>query len=220
MLLVLATVQLANIMDFMLVMPLVPQLMRALSITESQFGTIVSSYTFSACVAGLLAALVIDRFDRRKALLGLVAGFTLATFSCGWANSFAVLVASRIATGAFGGVLGALVYMVIGDAFPDSRRGQATGTVMMAFALASVAGVPFGLFLGNQLGWPAPFFMLGGLGVFVWIVAFFTMPSLTAHMTKSRDRHPARELFALLTPPQPYPRLLADDHAHVRQFSR
>ena len=200
-LLILATVQLANIMDFMIVMPLGPILKRSLSITADQFGMIVASYTFSASVAGLLAALIIDRFDRKSALLTLVAGFTIGTFSCGFAPSYNVLVLARIVTGAFGGVLGALIFAIIGDVFPDSRRGMATGTVMAAFSLASVAGVPFGLFLGSKYGWESPFYLLGGLGALVGIAAFLTMPSLRGHIEQARGRNPAREVFGLLTHP-------------------
>ncbi len=55
-LLVLAAVQFTSIVDFMVVMPLGPQLMRALHIDPARFGLIVSSYTFSACIGGLLAS--------------------------------------------------------------------------------------------------------------------------------------------------------------------
>src|SRR5690242_10051137 len=47
-LLMLASVQFTSIVDFMVVMPLGPQLKRVLVITSSQFGLIVSSYTISA----------------------------------------------------------------------------------------------------------------------------------------------------------------------------
>jgi predicted MFS family arabinose efflux permease len=46
---------------------------------------------------------------------------------------------------------------IIGDVFPEHRRGRATAALMSAFALASVAGVPFGLYLGTRWGWHVPF---------------------------------------------------------------
>lgn len=200
-LLVLAAVQLANILDFMIVMPLEPALQRFFTMTPKQFGLIVSSYTFSACLAGLLAALVIDRFDRKTALLVLIAGFTIGTLSCGLARSYSMLLAARVVTGAFGGVLGALIYAVVGDVFPDSRRGRATGALMSAFALASVAGVPFGLVLGTRFGWQAPFFLLAGLGAAVGLASVVVLPSLRGHFTTLSERHPAEELWALIVEP-------------------
>ena len=200
-LIVLAAVQLANILDFMIVMPLEPALQKFFTMTPKQFGLIVSSYTFSACIVGLLAALVIDRFDRKTALLVLVTGFTLGTLSCGLARSFNMLLLARVVTGAFGGVLGALIYAVVGDIFPDSRRGRATGALMSAFALASVAGVPFGLVLGNRYGWQAPFFFLAGLGALVGIASVIVLPPLRGHFTKASERHPAAELWSLIVEP-------------------
>src|SRR5262245_45063833 len=57
--LVLAAVQFTTIVDFMIVMPLGPQLMRTLHISPAQFGLIVSSYTFAAGAAGLVASSVV-----------------------------------------------------------------------------------------------------------------------------------------------------------------
>src|SRR3989442_5175221 len=78
-LLVLAAVQFTSIVDFMVVMPLGPQLMRSLKIDPSRFGLIVSSYTFAAGIAGLVASAIVDRFSRRAAFLTPYAGFLLGT---------------------------------------------------------------------------------------------------------------------------------------------
>jgi predicted MFS family arabinose efflux permease len=195
----LAIVQLTNIMDFMIVMPLGHQIMREFSISPRLFSLIVSSYTLSAGISGILAALWLDRFDRKTALLGLYAGFTLGTFLCGFATSYYSLLAARVLTGAFGGVLGALCYAIVGDVFPESRRGMATGVLMSGFAMASVAGVPFGLFLGNRFGWNAPFYLLGGLGLPVWVTALFVMPALRGHLARARRESGGRELLIILT---------------------
>ena len=53
---------------------------------------------------------------------------------------------------------------------------------MSAFALASVVGVPFGLYLGTRLGWHAPFLLLAALGCPVMAVGMRALPSLAAHM--------------------------------------
>ena len=77
-LLVLAATQFTSIVDFMVVMPLGPQLMKSLSIGPTEFGFIVSSYTFAAGAAGLVASAIIDRYSRRASFLTLYTGFLLS----------------------------------------------------------------------------------------------------------------------------------------------
>src|SRR5213080_4404903 len=68
-LLVLAAIQFCNCVDFVIMMPLGPRYQRELNITIDQFGWLVSVYTYAAAISGLLSALVVDRFDRKWALL-------------------------------------------------------------------------------------------------------------------------------------------------------
>lgn len=65
----LAFLQFAVILDFMLMSPLGAMIMPALAISPRQFGLAVSAYAFSAGTAGLLTAGFADRFDRKKLLL-------------------------------------------------------------------------------------------------------------------------------------------------------
>ncbi len=181
-LLVLAAVQFTTIVDFMVVMPLGPQLMRSLSIEADKFGLVVASYTFAAGVAGLVASSIVDRYDRRATFLALYTGFLLGTLFCALAPTYEWLVAARVATGACGGVLGGLSMAIIGDLFPESRRGRATGTLMSAFALASVAGVPLGLWLGSTYGWHIPFLALVVGGLPILLLAAWALPSLRDHL--------------------------------------
>jgi MFS transporter, DHA1 family, inner membrane transport protein len=185
-LLTLSAVQFTSIVDFMVIMPLGPQLMRTLSINPAQFGLIVSSYTISAGIAGVVASSLVDRIGRKSAFLGLYVGFLVGTLFCGLATTFSMLLAARVVTGAFGGVLGGLAMAIIGDVFPDQRRGRATGFLMSAFSLASVFGVPFGLYLGNRYDWHAPFLMLVALGLPVLLGGLWALPPLRDHLVKGR----------------------------------
>ncbi|MBL8851458.1 MAG: MFS transporter [Planctomycetaceae bacterium] len=199
-LLILAAVQFTTIVDFMIVMPLGPQLMRTLHITPAQFGLIVSSYTFAAGAAGLVASSIVDRFARRTAFLVLYVGFLLGTLACGLAPTYHMLVLARVATGACGGILGGLAMAIIGDVFPEERRGRATGSLMTGFALASVAGVPAGLYFGTNFGWHVPFIVLAIGGVAVLFLVPFALPKLDEHVGRSHE-HPLRSLVETFSEP-------------------
>ncbi|HWU90815.1 MAG TPA: MFS transporter, partial [Kofleriaceae bacterium] len=70
-------VQFINTLDFMMVMPMGPDFAKALDIPSSKLGLIGGSYTLAAAVAGVIGALFLDRFDRRRVLAVAVAGLVL-----------------------------------------------------------------------------------------------------------------------------------------------
>lgn len=177
----LALTQFTVIMDFMVMMPLAPQLMSAFSITPAAVAGAVSAYAWCAGLSGLLAATYIDRFDRKKLLLTMFCLFTLSNLACALAPNFHVLVLSRAFAGLTGGVLGAIIMAIIGDVIPPQRRGAATGIVMTSFSLAAVAGVPIGVVMAAHFGWASPFYLLVVLSVLIWIGAARVLPSLTSH---------------------------------------
>lgn len=181
-LLSLAGVQFTHIVDFMIMMPLGPQFTRLFGISDAQFGMLVSAYTLAAGASGLLASSYIDRFERKRLLLWLYAGFALATLACGLAPGYGALMAARITAGLFGGVLGALVQTMVGDAIPFERRGRAMGVVMSAFSMSTVAGVPASLWLAEALGWHAPFIAIAALSVVLWLAAWRSLPVLDGHL--------------------------------------
>lgn len=195
---ILAAVQFTSIVDFMIVMPLGPQLMRKLHIDTAQYGLIVSSYTFAAGLAGLVASSLVDRYARRTTFMLLYTGFLVGTLLCGVAPNYEALVAARVVTGAFGGILGGIAFTIVGDVFPEERRGQAVGMLMAGFAIASVVGVPFGLMLGTSYGWHVPFIVLAIGGVPLLLLTPFAMPKLNAHVGQEHA-HPLRSLFETFT---------------------
>ena len=131
---VLSAVQFSHIVDFMLIMPLGPQLMRLYGITPAEFGVLVSAYSFTAAIFGFINALFVDRMNRKTVLLAFFALFALATLACGLAPGYALLLIARSVAGAFGGSLNAIVQSIFGDVFPPHRRGMTTSVGPSAFA--------------------------------------------------------------------------------------
>ena len=178
----LAAVQFSHILDFVIMMPLGPQLMRAFSIDAKAFAVLVSSYTFSSAVFGVVGAFFIDRFDRKKALLFVYAGFLVGTLLCALAPTYVTLLGARIFAGAFGGIVNTLIFTIVGDTIPEARRGRATGTIMASFSVASVAGVPIGLYIADLFSWHAPFVALALGGSLTWVAFWVKMPTMKAHI--------------------------------------
>lgn len=182
----LAAINFTHIMDFMIMMPLGPQLIRIFDISAHQFGTLVSAYSFSAFISGILSTFIINRFERKQFLLFMYGGFIIGTTACGLANSYVTLLLARFITGLFGGVLGAIILSIISDLIPLDRRGRAMGIIMMAFSVASVFGVPFGIFLATQSPWTwhAPFYFLALITLPIFYFTYRVIPNQNSSQSK------------------------------------
>ena len=181
-LIILATLNFTHILDFMIMMPLGNYLMPHFNISAQFFSWIVAAYPVTACVSGLIAAFYVDQYDRKKVLLFAYIGFLAGTFCCGLAPDEYFLMAARILTGFFGGLIGAQVLSIIADTFPYEKRGRAMGTVFMAFSIASVFGVPFSLYLANLISWHAPFIFIGILGIPIVFLIIYFLPPMRTHL--------------------------------------
>ncbi|HEV8542175.1 MAG TPA: MFS transporter [Verrucomicrobiae bacterium] len=200
-LLSLAAIQFTTVLDFLIIMPLGPQYMRVFHIDPRQFGLIVSSYGISAGLAGLAAGFFLDHFDRKSALVWLYLGFTFGTLFCALSPTYHLIVASRFVAGAFGGVVGAVILAIIGDVVPGARRGAAMGMVMSSFSVASIVGVPLGLYLATSFSWHVPFFALAVLSAAILAVVAGITPPLRGHMEHATDEHPIAQTWAVMMHP-------------------
>jgi predicted MFS family arabinose efflux permease len=201
----LAFLQFTIILDFMLLSPLGAILMPALKITSQQFGLVVSAYAFSAAAAGFMAAGIADSFDRKKLLLFFYFGFVAGTLFCGLAPTYELLVAARVITGCFGGVIGSIVMAIATDLFPMEMRGRVMGIVQTAFASSQIMGIPMGLWFANLWGWHAPFIMLVIISTAVAGIIIVYLEPVDAHLKTGNARSPSQafhHLFATIKKPR------------------
>jgi len=184
----LASINFTHILDFMIMMPLGNYLMPYFHISPRQFTFLVGAYTLTAGVSGFAAAFFVNRFDRKKVLLYGYAGFLVGTIACGFAPTYALLLAARVFAGLFGGLIGAQVLSIVADIFPYERRGAAMGAIMSAFAVASTFGVPFSLYLANIINWHAPFILVGILGMLIIPLVIKLLPAMRGHILEKSEK--------------------------------
>jgi predicted MFS family arabinose efflux permease len=198
----LAFLQFTIILDFMIMSPLGALLMPALHITPAQFGVVVSVYAFSAGTSGLLAAGFADRFDRKKLLLFFYTGFVLGTLMCGVVTTYPLLVAARLITGIFGGVIGSIVFAIITDLFPMEKRGRVMGFVQAAFAGSQILGLPAGIYFSNLWDWHAPFLMIVLVSFIAGIAIFKYLQPIDAHLKLQKNDSVVRHLVNTVRKPK------------------
>lgn len=199
---VLAFLQFTIVLDFMMLSPLGALVMPALHIGPSQFGLVVSVYAFGAGASGFLTAGFADRFDRKRLLMVLYCGFVLGTLLCGLSSTYPMLLAARMVTGLFAGVVGSVSFAIVTDLFPLQMRGRVMGVIQTSFAASSVLGIPLALFLSNRWNWNAPFFMIVATCTLVGIVIHAGLRPVVAHLQLHPDRSPVHHLLHTLAQPR------------------
>lgn len=192
---ILAITQFTVILDFMVMSPLGDLLMKSLSLKPNQFGFAVSAYAFSAGISGLLTAGFADRFDRKRLLIFFYSGFIIGTLLCGLAPTYPLLLAARIITGVFGGVIGSVSMAIITDLFDIHHRGRVMGFIQMGFGASQVLGVPISLYIANIWGWQAPFLMVAALGTLIVLAIIFKLQPVNKHLAIQQDRTPLMHLW-------------------------
>ncbi|MGP0094113.1 MAG: MFS transporter [Xanthobacteraceae bacterium] len=197
----LAFLQFSIVLDFVIIAPLGAIIMPDLAIGPQRFGEIVSAYAFSAGISGLLAAGFADRFDRKRFLLFFYAGFIAGTTLCALAPNYPLLLAARIVTGLFGGVIGSIVLAIVTDLFLLQMRGRVMGVVQTAFAASQVLGVPAGLYLANAWNWHVTFVAIVLVAAPVSFIIAFYMKPVAAHLALKHDSNAWRHLSGTVMVP-------------------
>lgn len=195
---ILAITQFTVILDFMVMSPLGDILMKSMQLKPAHFGLVVSAYAFSAGISGLLTAGFADKFDRKKLLLFFYIGFILGTVLCGLVTSYPLLVAARIITGLFGGVIGSISMAIVADLFTIQQRGRVMGFIQMGFGASQILGIPIGLYLANAWGWHAPFLWVAGMATIIAILIALKLHPITAHLAIQQEKSPFAHLLHTL----------------------
>lgn len=193
---VLTILQFTVILDFMVLSPLGPILLKDLDISTKQFGLLVSVYAFTAFASGILSAGFADRFDRKKYLLFFYIGFMGGTVLCALANTYETLLVARIITGLFGGVISSISFAIITDLFKVEVRGRVMGFIQMAFAASQILGIPIGLELAKHFSWHSSFWLIVSFGIPLGILIAIVMKPVNAHLSLKTDKKAFKHLMA------------------------
>lgn len=169
--------------------------MKSMRIKPSHFGLVVSAYAFSAGISGLLTAGFADKFDRKKLLLFFYTGFILGTILCGLVNSYPLLVAARIITGLFGGVIGSISMAIVTDLFTMQQRGRVMGFIQMAFGASQIFGIPLGLYIATAWDWHAPFLWVAAMAVVIALLIAIKLKPLTEHLAIQKENSAFQHLI-------------------------
>lgn len=169
--------------DSMLLMPLMNVVMDTYSIGAKTSTIIISIYSFTAFLSGVLSSAFIDKYDRKTSLLVTFIGFTIGTALCGFGKHFALMILYRGITGIFGGIIGGIAIAIVSDLIPYERRTTAMSIISLSFAIAAITGIPIGIYLSQHYNLFVPFLLIAVISVFTIVAIMLWIPPMKKHLS-------------------------------------
>jgi EmrB/QacA subfamily drug resistance transporter len=152
-----------NLLDISIVNIAIPSIQRNLHASYSDVQWALAGYTLAYALVLITGGRLGDTFGRRRLFLIGVAGFTLMSALCGAAQTPGILIACRVAQGAFGAIMIPQVLSVIQVIFPAAERIKALAAFGVTAGLGTVSGPLLGGLLTQHnlfgLGW-RPIFLI------------------------------------------------------------
>ncbi|MBN9159277.1 MFS transporter [Microbacterium sp.] len=147
------------------IMGLLPEVAADFGVTEAAAGWLISGYALSVVVGALFLTAATTRLPRKPVLLGLIVLFIIGNALTALAPGYGLAMVGRIIAalthGAFFGIGSVLAASLV----PAAKKAGAIAIMFTGLTAANVLGVPFGTFLGQQLGWRATFWAIAVIGV-------------------------------------------------------
>lgn len=171
-----AALQFVCLLDFMLLLPLGPDLAAGLDFGLDRLGWLTGAYALASACSGLLALRWLDRFPRRRVLLLAFGMVLLATLCASASTGLVTLLLARGLTGICAGPALAVAMALVIDRTPPQQRGRAIATVMLGFSAAVIAGVPLALQIAHWFGWRGALLTLAALAGLVWLALWRWLP--------------------------------------------
>ncbi|MFI0453602.1 MFS transporter [Actinomadura sp. 6N118] len=144
---------------------LLPELAADFDTSIPTAGLLVSGYAFGVVVGAPVMTALGARSPRKRMLLGLMGLFVAAHLLSALAPSYGALMVGRlVASFAHGAYIG-IGAVVAAELVRPEKRASAIALMFTGLSLANVVGVPFGTFIGQNLGWRSAFWAVAGIGV-------------------------------------------------------
>jgi DHA1 family inner membrane transport protein len=162
------------------IMGLLPDVARSLSVTIPQAGLLVTGYALAVTGGSPIVAIATARLPRRATLVGLMGVFILGNALCALAPGYWTLMAARVVTALAHGAFFGIGSVVATQLVPRHQRAQAIALMFTGLTLANVLGVPLGTLLGQAAGWRSTFWAVTVIGLAAVAALVMFVPRMAA----------------------------------------
>ena len=156
---------------------LLPLISKDLDISLTTAGLTVSLYALGVTVGAPVLTALTSRMPRKSLLLWIMIVFIIGNGIAASATSVTVLLIARVISAFSHGVFMSIGSTIAADLVPEDKRSSAISIMFTGLTVATITGVPFGTFLGQQLGWRFAFIAIVVIGIIGFIANSILIPS-------------------------------------------
>jgi multidrug resistance protein len=156
---------------------LLPLISKDLHIPVTTAGLTVSLYALGVMFGAPILTSLTSSMSRKSLLLWIMVVFIIGNTVAATASNITVLLAARVLSAFSHGVFMSIGSTIAADLVPENRRASAISIMFSGLTVATVTGVPFGTFIGQQLGWRMAFFLIIAVGAIAFIANSFLIPN-------------------------------------------
>ena len=211
-LIALAAAVFLSVTSEMLPTGLLPDMSRALGVTEGQVGLLVSWFAFTVVLTSTSLAHLTRRLPRHGLIVLVLLVLAISNVLTAIAPNYAFMVGGRIIGGMAHGLFWAVVGAYAAHLVPREQIGRAVAITVSGGTLAFVFGVPIATAAGHLLGWRLSFLALAALMLVGAVVVWRFLPPVShygARVTDAAAADPAAATGAAVAPPRRDPTMRA-----------
>ncbi|MGG0811666.1 MFS transporter [Paenibacillus alvei] len=156
---------------------LLPLIANDLRIPVTTAGLTVSLYALGATFGAPILTALTSSMSRKKLLLWIMIVFIIGNTVAAISTTIGLLLVARVISAFSHGVFMSIGSTIAADLVPEDRRASAISIMFTGLTVATVTGVPFGTFIGQQLGWRTAFIAIVIIGVIALLANSILVPS-------------------------------------------
>lgn len=161
----------------------IPHIAGDLAVSPNQGIWVITSFAVSAAIALPLTGWLAQRFGEIRLFVGATLGFSLASWLCGLAPDFELLVLARVLQGFAAGPMVPLSQTILLSCYPQEKKGLALAFWAMVTMVAPIAGPLLGGWITDNYSWPWIFYINVPVGL---LASYATWQLLRERETATR----------------------------------
>jgi len=167
---------------------LLPLIAEDLTIPVTTAGLTVSLYALGITFGAPILTSLTSKIPRKTLLLGIMIVFIIGNSLAAISTSIGMLLVARVISSFSHGIFMSIGSTIAADLVPEDRRASAISIMFTGLTVATVTGVPFGTYIGQQMGWRAAFIVIIIIGVIALLANGILIPSTLRKGTKTSFR--------------------------------